>query len=346
MSKEKEKKEIRRIRVGIIGTGAIAQTIHLPILSRMDDVEIAALADIDKPKLQTLAEKYKVAEYYHDHQKLLAMDGIDAVHICTPNSLHAPIALDALAAGKHVLVERPIARTTDEAEAMVAEAKKRKKILMVGMNNRFRPDAMILKNFVDGNELGNIFYTKAGWLRRRGSWNETGWARKKHIAGGGVFIDLGIPMLDLSMWLMGKPKPVSVFSAMYNHFQKESVEDSSTAMIRFENNAVLSLEVSWTLLMENDFTYTNLFGTLGGALLNPLRIHKEMHGNLVNVTPTKIERPEYHSRKSYEYEIRHFYESIKHNRPVISSGEEAAEIMRISQAIYQSAKEKREIVLK
>lgn len=346
MSKEKEKKEIRRIRVGIIGTGAIAQTIHLPILSRMDDVEIAALADIDKPKLQTLAEKYKVAEYYHDHQKLLAMDGIDAVHICTPNSLHAPIALDALAAGKHVLVERPIARTTDEADAMVAEAKKRKKILMVGMNNRFRPDAMILKNFVDGNELGNIFYTKAGWLRRRGSWNETGWARKKHIAGGGVFIDLGIPMLDLSMWLMGKPKPVSVFSAMYNHFQKESVEDSSTAMIRFENNAVLSLEVSWTLLMENDFTYTNLFGTLGGALLNPLRIHKEMHGNLVNVTPTKIERPEYHSRKSYEYEIRHFYESIKHNRPVISSGEEAAEIMRISQAIYQSAKEKREIVLK
>jgi predicted dehydrogenase len=342
MSKEKTEK----IRIGVIGCGAISQIIHLPVLSKMEDVEIVAIADNDKTKLEALAEKYKVARSFTDHEKLLALDEVDAVHICTPNHLHAPFTVDALSAGKHVLVEKPIARSFDEAKTMTDESHKRKKKLMVGMNHRFRPDAMVLKNFVKGKELGKIFYTKAGWLRRRGSWNETEWAKKKNISGGGVFMDLGIPMMDLSIWLMENPKVKSVYSAMYNHYQKEGIEDSATALIRFENDAVLSLEVSWTLLMENDFMYTNLFGTLGGALLNPLRIHKEMHGNLVNVTPTKMEKPENNYRKSYEYELRHFVECVKHDRPVMSSGDEAAEVMRVSEAIYLSAKEKSEIILK
>jgi predicted dehydrogenase len=343
MSKEKARAEQDKVRIGVIGCGAIAQVVHLPILSRMEDVEIVAIADVDKTKVQALAEKYSVRHYFTDHARLLEREDIEGVHVCTPNHLHAPIAKESLGAGKHVMVEKPIARTHDEALSMVEEARKRKRKLMVGMNHRFRPDAMILKNFVKGKELGKIFYTKSGWLRRRGSWNETEWLKKKSIAGGGVFMDLGIPMLDLSIWLMGNTKVVSVYSAMYNHYQKEGIEDSATALIRFDNDAVLSLEVSWTLLMENDFMYTNLFGTLGGALLNPLRIHKEMHNNLVNVTPTKMERPENNYKKSYEYELKHFIECIKHDRPVLSSGEEAAEIMRISEAIYESAKTRREI---
>lgn len=342
MSKDKSSK----VRVAVIGCGAIAQVVHLPLLSKMSDIQLLALSDPDKTKLAMLADKYGVPQFFTDHQQCLKLDEVDAVHICTPNHLHAEMAIDALCAGKHVLVERPVSRTVEEAESMVAESKKRKKILMVGMNQRFRPDAMILKNFVEGNELGKIFYTKAGWLQRRESWNPKAWARKKQTAGGGVFMDLGISILDLSLWLMGKPKVVSVYAAMYNHFQKEGIEDSSACMIRLENQAVLSVEVSWTLLMEHDFMYTNLFGTAGGALLNPLRIHKEMQGNLVNITPTKIERPESNHRKSYEYEIRHFIESIKNNRPVISNGEEALSVMKIAQAIYQSASEKREIVLK
>ncbi|MCB0833091.1 MAG: Gfo/Idh/MocA family oxidoreductase [Bacteroidetes bacterium] len=342
----KEKVTNGKVKLGVIGCGAIAQVIHFPILSKMEDVEIVAIADSDKTKVQAIGEKYGIKTVFTDHQKLLAMKEIDAVHICTPNNLHMPITVESLSAGKHVMVEKPIARTYDEAKAMSDEAKKVKKKLMVGMNHRFRPDAMILKNFVKGKELGKIFYTKAGWLRRRGSWNESDWAKKKNLSGGGVFMDLGIPMLDLSIWLMGNPKVVSVYSAMYNHFQKEGIEDSAAVMIRFENDTVLSLEVSYTLLMENDFMYTNLFGMLGGALLNPLRIHKEMHGNLVNVTPTKMERPENNYRKSYEYELTHFVECVKHDRPVLSSGEEAMEIMRISEAIYESAKQKKEVVLK
>ncbi len=344
MPKERSKQD--RLKIGVIGCGAITQIIHFPILSKMEDVEIVAIADSDKTKVQALGEKYNIGRIFTDHTKLLELDDVEAVHICTPNNMHAPMTIDALSAGKHVMVEKPIARTCEEAKDMADEARKRKMKLMVGMNHRFRPDAMILKNFVKGKELGKIFYTKSGWLRRRGSWNETEWAKKKQMSGGGVFMDLGIPMLDLSLWLMENPKVKSVYSAMYNHYQKEGIEDSATVLIRFDNDAILSLEVSWTLLMENDFMYTNLFGTLGGALLNPLRIHKEMHGNLVNVTPTKMERPENNYKKSYEYEIKHFVECVKHDRPVMSSADEAVEVMRISEAIYQSAREKREIVLK
>ncbi len=344
MSKEKSKSE--KIRIGLIGCGSITQIIHLPILSKMEDVEIVAIADTDKPKLQALAEKYKIKNYFTDHAKLLEMENIDGIHICTPNNTHSSISKDALSAGKNVLVEKPIAPTYLEAKSMVDEAKKRKKTLMVGMNHRFRPDTMVLKNFVKGNELGKIFYTKSGWLRRRGSWNESDWAKKKNVSGGGVFMDLGIPMMDLSLWLMDNPKVKGVYATMYNHFSKTGIEDSSAIMIRMEDDSVLTIEVSWTLLMENDFMYSNLFGTLGGALLNPLRIHKEMHGNLVNVTPTKMEKPENNYKKSYEYELKHFIECLKHGRPTLSSGEEAMEIMRISEAVYQSAREKREIVLK
>lgn len=342
----KDKAGNKRVRVGIIGCGAIAQIVHFPILSRMEDVEITAIADNDKTKVAALADKYRIANFYTDYEKLLAREDVEAVIICTPNHTHSPITLASLGAGKHVMVEKPISRTYDEAKSMADEAKKRKRTLMIGMNHRFRPDAMVLKNFVKGKELGKIFYCKSGWLRRRGSWNESEWARKKTMAGGGVFMDLGIPMLDLSLWLMEFPKVKSVFSATYNHYQKEGIEDSATVMVRFESDAVLSLEVSWTLLMENDFMYTNLFGTAGGALLNPLRIHKEMHGNLVNVTPTKVEKAENNYKKSYEYELKHFVECLKHDRPVMSNAEEALEIMRISEAIYQSAKEKREVTLR
>lgn len=340
MPKEKNSK----VRIGVIGCGAIAQIVHFPILTKMEDVEVVGIADSDKTKVAALAEKYKIRNYFTDYEKLLATDAIDAILICTPNHTHAPISIAALSAGKHVMVEKPIARGADEAKTMTDEAKKRKRTLMVGMNHRFRPDAMVLKNFVKGKELGKIFYCKSGWLRRRGSWNENEWARKKLMAGGGVFMDLGIPMLDLSIWLMDNPKIKSVSSAMYNHYQKEGVEDSATVMLRFESDVVLNLEVSWTLLMENDFMYNNLFGTAGGALLNPLRIHKEMHGNLVNVTPTKMEKPENNYKKSYEYELKHFVECLKHDRPVMSGAEEALEIMRISEMVYQSAREKREIV--
>jgi len=330
--------------MGVVGLGGIAQVMHIPILKKFDNVEITAVCDIEKGKAKSVAERENIKHYYASIAEMLKQhEDIVAVDICTPTHTHREVAIAALEAGKDVLVERPIARRYAEAEDIVRCAKERKKKLMVGMNNRFRPDAMILKSFIEGGELGDIFYVKAGWLQKQT--NTEKWRTQKEKAGGGVFIDRGIVMLDLALWLMGFPEPAGLMASMYSHKTK-SVEDSSAVFIRMKNGATLTIEVSWTMLLDKDFLYCNLFGTKGSALINPLRIHKEMHGNLVNVTPTKMERPENMYKRSYEYELKHFIGAVHGLNPIISTGDEALQRMKLVEAIYESVEKGKEIEFK
>jgi predicted dehydrogenase len=336
-------KDSKIIKVGVVGLGGIAQVAHIPILKKMPDVEIVAVCDIEGDRAAVIADRYKIPKSFENVEDMLELHDLDAVHICVPNNLHMPVAITALSNGKHVLVERPMAVSVEQAEKMVESAKKNKRKLMVAMNQRFRPDAMILRNFVTGQELGEIFYCKAGWLRKRTDWTNKSWQVNPKISGGGVIMDLGVSMMDLGLWLMGNPKPESVVASTYNHATKKGIEDSAAVFIKTQNGGTLTVEVSWSLLMEKDFLYTNLFGTKGGALLNPLRIHKEMHENLVNVTPTHTDTVENMYKKSYEYEIKHFIECIKNNREPISSGEEGLERIKLIEAIYKSAKMGKEV---
>lgn len=335
-----------KIRIAIIGAGVMAQVTHIPIWKSIRDVEIVAVCDKVKKKAQWIADKFKIKDHCADIEDLLKIDGIDAVDICTPTYTHMPLSVAALSAGKHVLVEKPMARDYEEAKKMVDAAKKYKRMLMVAMNVRFRPDAIILKTFTQKGELGEIFYSKTGWLQRKEKLVHRTWLAEKEMAGGGVFMDLGIQMLDVGLWLMGNQKAESVKATTYNKITQLDVEDSAAAFIRLESGATLTVEVSWTLLFEKDFFYTNIFGTHGAALLNPLRIHKELHDNLVNVTPSKAESTTNLYKKSYENEINHFVESLRKGEEVISSGQENLERMRIVDAVYQSAKTGREVKLK
>ncbi len=336
---------MEKIRLGVVGLGGIAQVMHIPILKKSEAVEIAAVCDIEKSKAKLIAERDNIKHYYTNIAEMLKQhEDMVAVDVCTPTHTHREIVIAALEAGKDVLVERPIARYYAEAEAIVKCARERKKKLMVGMNNRFRPDAMILKSFIEGGELGNIFYVKAGWLHREEK-SAPKWMRQKEKSGGGVFIDHGIVMLDLALWLMGFPEPAGVMASMYSH-ETKNVEDSSATFIKMKNGATLTIEVSWTMLLDKDFLYCNLFGTKGNALINPLRIHKQMHGNLVNVTPTKMERPENMYVRSYEYELKHFVGAVRGLNPIISTGDEALQRMRLVEAIYEAAEKGKEIEFK
>ncbi len=335
-----------KIRIGIVGAGVMAQVTHIPIWKSIRDIEIVAVCDTVKKKAQWIADKFKIKNYCADIDEMLKIDEIDAVDICTPTYTHMPLSVAALSAGKHVLVEKPMARNYEESKKMVDAAKKYQRLLMVAMNVRFRPDAIILKTFTQKGELGEIFYSKTGWLQRKEKLVHRTWLSEKEMAGGGVFMDLGIQMLDVGLWLMGNQKAESVKATTYNKITQLDVEDSAAAFIRLENGATLTVEVSWTLLFEKDFFYTNIFGTHGGALLNPLRIHKELHDNLVNVTPSKSESTTNLYKKSYENEINHFVESLRKGEDVISSGQENLERMRIVDAVYQSAKTGREVKLK
>lgn len=332
-----------KLQIGVVGAGWVAQVFHLPLLSKFEDVEISVVCDKDKNRAATIAERFKVPRYYTDHEELLAQADLQAVIVSTPTDLHRPIAIAALEAGKDVFVEKPIARKYSEAVEMAETAKKHKRKLMVGMNNRFRPDTMILKGFVEKGELGKIFYVNTGWFKKQSSDNP--WFTRKEKAGGGVFLDLGIVMLDLVLWMTGFPDIVRVGSKMYSHKTKD-VEDSCIVFLELKHSVSVAMEVSWSFQASEDFFYCNLYGSEGSAMINPLRILKELHGSIVNVTPAKMETPQHLYIKSYENELKHFVGAVRGFHPVISTGEEAVQRMKIVDAVYKSATKGKEIFFK
>lgn len=331
----------KTLRIGLVGVGAAAQVNHIPALKKLDGVELVALCDRDAEKAQRVAQKFGVPAAVSRIEDLFAIEDLDAVDICTPNYLHAPMAVAALEAGKHVLCERPLARSSDEAAAMVKAAKKADRSLVCAVQHRFRPDAQLLRRFVEKGDLGDIFLAKAGWLQQKTSWDSDEWRRQKRESGGGVVLDLGFQMLDLTLWVLGQPKVVSVTASVHRN-RKGEVEDSATAFFRLESGATLTLELTWGLLMEKDFAYLNLFGSGGAALLNPFRVHKGMHGTLVNVTPT-LETSRNQYRQSMEAQVTQFAETLRSGRKPMGSVEEILAVMELLDAVYRSAEQGKEV---
>ncbi|HUL44777.1 MAG TPA: Gfo/Idh/MocA family oxidoreductase [Bacteroidota bacterium] len=334
---------MEKVRLGIVGLGWVSQVFHIPILSKFEDVEIVAVCDRDKSRAKMIADKFGFRKYYTDYQELLAREELDAIDVCTSTDAHLPVTMASLQAGKDVFVEKPIARRHAEALQMAEAAKQFKRKLMVGMNNRFRPDTIILKSFLEKEELGKIFYVKAGWLKKLSNANP--WITQKDKSGGGVFLDMGIVILDLILWMLGFPPVLRVSANMYTQRTK-SVEDSCVGFLEIKNHISVMIETSWSLHSEQDFFYCDFFGSDGSAMINPLRVHKELHGNLVNVIPAKSESPLNLHKKSYENELRHFLGAVHGLHPVISTGEEAVHRMKIVEAIYQSAAKNKEIIFR
>ncbi|HYM80090.1 MAG TPA: Gfo/Idh/MocA family oxidoreductase [Candidatus Limnocylindria bacterium] len=333
----------KALRIGLVGVGAAAQISHIPAIKRTPGFELVALCDRDPEKAQRVAQKFQVPFATGRLDDLLADGALDVIDVCTPNFLHAPVAVAALEAGKHVMCERPLARSAVEASQMVKAARKADRTLMCVVQHRFRADAQLLRKFVEKGDLGEIFFAKAGWLRQRTEWDSDEWRRQKRESGGGVVLDLGFQMLDQLLWVLGSPGVRSV-TASVHRLRTGEVEDSATAFLRLEGGATLTLELTWGLLMEKEFAYVNLFGSAGAALLNPFRIHKGMHGTLVNVTPTlDTSRNQY--KQSIEDQITHFADALRKGQTPMGNGEEILPIMELMDAIYRSAEQGKEVKL-
>jgi predicted dehydrogenase len=333
---------MEQVKVGVVGVGWIAQVVHLPILTKLPDAEVVAVCDRDRSRARLVAEKFAIKRLYTDIHQMLESEDLSAIVVCTTTDAHKEIALAALKAQKDVLVEKPIARRHAEAVEIAAAAAQSKRKLMVGMNHRFRPDTMLLKSFLEAKELGKTFFTKAGWLRKRGP--GSAWITQKEKSGGGALIDLGIVMLDLALWMMGYPAVKGVRASHFFHTTKQ-VEDTSLIYITLRNGSVISVEVSWSMSVQDDVYFCHVFGTEGTASLNPLRIHKELHGNLVNLAPAKMESPQHLFRRSYENELKHFLGAVRGMHTVISTAEEAVQRMQIVEAGYKSARTGKEVLL-
>jgi predicted dehydrogenase len=344
----------RIIRAGIIGAGGIARYAHIPGYQAQKDVELVALCDVLPGQAARVAEEFEIPRAYDSYDEMLKKERLDVVSVCTPNVSHKTATVAALKAGLHVLCEKPIAMNLAEGREMVETARKLGKVLQIGLHWRFTSQAQSLKRFIDAGDLGDIYYGEATCMRRRGI---PGWGvfTQKNMQGGGALIDIGVHTLDHTMWLMGNPRPVAVTGATYAAFGKRQdvvsvwahwdadkfdVDDMGVAMVRFENGATLLLRASWAANIEKEFSETRILGTQGGAFMNPLRIYKEMHDNLVDITPTSL--PEV---KPHTQEIDHFVACARGEQQCQVVPEQVLDVQAVLDAIYQSAETGREVRL-
>ena len=331
-----------KIKIGIIGLGGIAQLVHLPNLAKNNSVNVTAVAEINKNRLNTIADKYSIKERYKDYKELLAKSDVEAVIIATPTNTHKDIAIDCIKAKKDILIEKPLALTYAETKDIMNIAKKYKQKVMVGMNLRYRPDAMLLRSVINSGEIGELFYLKCNWIRRQSSKEK--WFTKKEEAGGGVILDLGILLLDLSLWLLDFPEAETVSTQNFHLFTK-NVEDSSISFIRFKNSAVLNMETSWSLPIAKDTFNLTVYGTNGHASINPFRVYKKVEEEFLDMTPSHSSNAVTLFKKSYKNEINSFLGAVQGLNPIFSPGDEALSRMKILEAMYESASKKSEIKL-
>jgi len=349
------------LSLGFIGAGNINR-VHMKDAQQLG-MNLAAAADVAPASLEQVKTTFGIAKTYTDYREMLRDKSIDAVVIGTPNKFHAAQAIAALQAGKHVYLEKPMAMNVGESDAILAALKKSRKILQMGMSNRFSGASQALKDYIDAGGCGNIYAGQSWWFRRRGIPGFGGWFTTKSMSGGGALIDIGVHMLDLAVYLMGFPKPVAVSGMTYNIWKnlenytyvgmwgkptpggKKDVDDYALALIRFVEGQTLQLNVSWALNV--DFMQpeqgVRLMGDKGGVELKGMDqpfAYTEQAGHLVDV------KLHFKAAPNHTQTMAHFVECVQGNRQPLATAQQGRTIQSILDAIYESGKTGKEVRLK
>jgi predicted dehydrogenase len=331
------------VQVGIVGCGAIAQLVHLPLLSEFDGVTIAAVCDDNRPKAQLVAERFDAPSVYSSVSEMLEHPGLDALIVCTPNQLHAEHAELALKAGTDVLCERPLGTSREEVSRTLEVAREAGRNLMVANNHRFRPDAWALRRFISAGELGEIFHVHSTWQRRRARRPRVSEWRLDQERGSGVLMDLGVTNIDACLWLLGYPAAERLTAYLLDR-DEDGVDDSAVVLMRLEGNLTCSVEVSWDLAAIKDRHMLVALGSEGFGSLSPFVVQKETAGKVVDVTPRLGPDTDNVYRASYRRELEYFLGAVRGERDE-PLPEEQEILMGIVDACYRSTEESREIVL-
>jgi predicted dehydrogenase len=329
-------------RVGIVGAGAISQLAHLPVLSKMRGVDVVAIADNDRAKARALADRFGVADAVTDIEDLLELGDINAVVIATPNHLHEPHVLAALAAGTDVLCERPVALNARGVERILSAANRYGRKVTVGNNHRFRTDVQALARFISGGELGKVTGIRAGSYQLRRL--TEGWRLRRAESGGGAFFDHGAPLLDLALWISDAPEVERVSASMERGRGASAVEDSMHITLTCASGMVTVIDVVNSYVGQDERWWFEVLATRGSGRLAPLRVVKELNGRATDVSPTGAAGRESAFLQSYRAELAHFLavvqESVEYEAP-----EDQVRLHRVIEAIYKSAEEGKEIRL-
>jgi predicted dehydrogenase len=350
----------KQLNVAVIGLGMGKG--HLRDYVANMDARPVAICDLDQARLAQQGAEADLPDEarYTDYRELLADAGkleLDAVSVALPNALHAPVTLAALQAGLHVLCEKPMAMTADDARKMKAAADKAGKVLMINFSFRFRPQSMSLKRIVESGAVGDLYYGRTVWHRRRGMPKFGGWFGQKKHSGGGPIIDLGVHRMDLAMWLMGCPKPVSVSASTYNVIAAQEaarqgksfdVEDLGCALIRFDSGATLILEASWAGFSEKkEDMVTQLWGTGGGIIQRNVGQGYDFEAKLFRQEGQALWSCDMQQTlEGCPSAYQEFVSACLENREPIATAQHGINVQEILDAVYQSAAEGKEVRIK
>ena len=347
-----------KLRVGVVGAGFIATRGHIPAFKRHPQTEVAAICDLVAERARAVADEFDIPRIFTDYKEMLHEADLDIVTVCTPNAFHAPVSIAALEAGAHVLCEKPMAPTVEDARKMVETARRTGRKLTIGFHNRFRPEAQVLKTYIDAGDLGKIYYATVSMLRRSGIPGYGSWFTNKDLAGGGALIDNGVHGLDMALWFMGHPRPVAVLGATYAEFgprrkglgswgadilpgkQRFDVEDLAAAMVRFENGATLMLETSWAGYSSGT-QRLRVLGREAGAEIElsypidqgRLRLFADMHERPVEILPD-LGRP---TLSPNDIQVESFVSAILNDTEPYTTPEQGLMATQVIEGIYQSA---------
>lgn len=349
------------MKIGIVGCGGIANGKHLPAIKKNGKIEILAVCDLIRERAEKAKEEYGTPEtrVYTDYQELLKNEpDIEAVYVLTPNRSHSFISIAAMKAGKHVLCEKPMAKTYAEAKEMVKTAQETGKLLTIGYQSRYRPDSRYLKAACENGDLGEIYYAKAHAVRRRAvpTW---GVFLNEEEQGGGPLIDIGTHALDLTLWMMDNYEPESVMGSVYKKLgdqrntanawgdwdrDKFTVEDSAFGFIKMKDGATIVLEASWALnTLDVDEAKTSLCGTKAGAdMKDGLRINTVKYNKQVTEKPSLdaggVAFYDGTGEAAPDVEQATFYNAVKCGGELVVKPEQALVVTQLLEAIYTSAK--------
>ncbi len=336
------------IHLAVIGTRNIGRS-HIRRAQACPGVRVTAIVEPDAQRRQACAEEFSITTTHASSEACFADPAVDAVVLAVPNHLHAPLSIAAMAAGKHVLVEKPMATSVAEAEAMVAASRQHDRTLMIGMNQRFSPQVGGLKRLLSDGRLGQIQLARCWWNRNRpgaGLWQRGDWFLTKTAAGGGPLIDIGIHRLDQALWLLGFPQITQVTAhCSYGLGAQEAaargkrydVEDAAEVQLQLANGGCLQLSTSY---FRNgpvaESQNLHLFGTAGGCDLGAGSWWQGDHE-----TPTMLSLPVDDTWPSACVE--HFARVLRGDEALCATPEQGLLTQRLIACAYDSAQQQRSL---
>lgn len=351
-------KSKKSFNIAVIGAGGIGID-HIRSFQQHPAAKVVALAEVSAQRGQEAADTFGIPDLVTDYQDLLKRSDIDVISIALPNFLHASVGIEALRAGKHVMVDKPMATNAKDAARLIATSKKHRRRLMVGQNMRFSPEVQTARHLINQGKLGDVYHAKTSWSRRSGIPRIGSWFTQKQFAGGGCTYDIGVHALDRALFLMGEFEAAAVSGQTYSQLgplgrgngnwgkgevdkkAKFDVDDLAVALIKLKSGRTVLLEASWAAhLPEDDFFTSQVFGTDAGIMLNPLRLIRPSRSGYVTeeVTPS--------TPLVNENRMVHFIDVLLGKvEPYVKPAESLA-VQKILDAIYASSASGREVRIK